>query len=1163
MTSKLVSKNRLSNRLLFLGAFEEMAVIWLCVLGLWLLLSSNAQAQFSTGFESGQSSGSPAYTSGSTIIGVQDVTARAGNKWVNMVGTTSTSMTLTTSNPASGSRTFEINDTSTSTAYGAYVDLTGAIGLDLAQPFTISFAMNLSGISSGTGNQAQFYFGNANTDPNTGKYWAAMIYSNGVLYLLANNANGNGAAWINLGNYTTFDTTGANYVTVSLTVDPLLKRYTKVVLSGSGVTTDFTSTVQAVNGGIIPWLSAVNPTVNPEAKLIFVTGTNDTLRAKFDGIQVANATQGYEIYAPGVIFPDQGTIEMTLSLSRPISQLGNSTAYDFLFKVLPAQKLSTGRTLMGLCVPAAGSGTGLLGLVRNATGSTYVSNGSFAPTPGQLVRVAMSWGSRVKLYVNGGQVSDVASSIGNLTPMPALFRVEQMDPFCISEIKISDVQLATTSLSGTASVPLAADVNTTLLATSGLKRTQYFHTARHASTTYSSLTPRWRMEDQSYAYGSTPSYTLVGINHTGATKTYSVNISVTDRLGASVLNSTTSVGILGDNSYRLTTLPLSALASVGYYKLRTTITNPSAVATVYDSAIAVFPANDTTVADGAWDKYLGYHYQLENFSPVVLNRMGIKTNRVFGDLSGFYWYSVQPIEGTGANGFTWARTDLLVQQARAAGIDLIGLLGNPPPWAAQDPGATYKASYPSYSLMSGRWKPRNNAEWGNYVYQVVSRYKNVVKNWEIWNEVDWHPNCPYYSFSGSTAEYHELLKVAYAQAKAADPTCNVLISGFSAVSGADVNMPYDLLNTMTSSTPFDTFASHAYDNSRVDSLNTALYAKKGANAPHWMTEQVWDSVSYEPDRLFLTVELYLRFLDKGIDRFYQFDYNGICFDENTFSPKIDAYVQGVFQNQMRKVNSYSGKYTFTGSDAFSVRHYFTRTDGKILSMLGSELNRNMVTVSGAIISAVDSYGKNLTKTVSANTALDIADVAYIVSTSSLNITGVQLIQGAPLLLNTGFEDIAGDLQTGGLPSCTPLNWTFRKTTYDPQGQINLTTSSHGGAYGLTIYSSGIEGIPGNDRVYAFQDTRIASAGTYRATAYFRRPNANETAIPFISYFNRDTNVVTNQTYSNIVAGGAYTQATLTMTFSAPQIQSGGVSVGVYQGTGTVLVDDVTFERISP
>ena len=1151
--STLYAGKSLLHRQSFLGKGTVLRRWW-GVAGLALLTATQGWSQFATGFETSQSTGTPGYSAGSSIIGVRDATLTPGHVWTNQFGTNTLSLTLTTSNPASGSQALQIKDLDGS-AYGAYLWLAGTNGLDMKQPFTAAFSMNLSAISAGTGNQAQVYFGVADTNYSANKYWFILMYNNGALELYVNNATGNGHTTVSLGNYSDYDTTGSQYVQVSISIDPQSKKYTRVILSSAARTTDCTAAVQAVNGGVVPWLPAANSSV-PATNLLFVTGSNDTLVAKFDQVSVTNSLQWFEAYAPGVILPDQGTVQMTLSLSRPVTQFGNS--YDYAFQVMPALPVASGKSLMGVFIPGAGYPTqGLNALIRNATTTSVTNYTGFSSPLGQLVRVAMTWGGgQLRLYVNGTQVASSATSISQIAPLPAFLRVQRLDPFNVSELKISDIALATGSLSGNPATPLTADANTTLLVTEGLTRALYPHTARQGTLIYSSLTPMWRVEDQCLVEGTTPTYTLLGINHSGSTKTYSVAIQATDRLGAVLLNSTQSVAIVGDNVYHPTTLTLSELAGRGYYKLQTTVTNPSGVATVYASAIAVLPANEASV-DGAWDRYLGHHFPTEDYSPAVLTRLGIKTSRQFGDLSGFMWYAVQPNEGTGANGFTWARADQLVERSKAAGVELVGILGNPPPWAAVDPGDVYKNAVPEYTKMSGRWKPRSLTEWGNYVYQVVSRYKNDVKCWEIMNEVDYHPPGSHVSaFSGTTQDYFNMLQTAYTQAKAADPTCSVLMSGFSLTSTTDLNMPYDLLN-LGAANYFDVFAQHAYDTTRVDQLQTALTAKKPGSA-NWMTEQMWDSVTTEADRMYLTPYLYLYYLEKGIDRFYQFGFPDFLFNRNTLSPQIDTYWMGVFQSQMRKADGYVGKYTASGLEPFAIRHQLLRKDGKTLSLFGAEKMEHVLTVSGTLVSAIDAYGKPLTTTVSGGTTVFyVADVAYIVSNAPLSITGVELKKAAPLYVNGDFECITGDLQTGGLAVCTPMNWTLRKSNYDPQGQINLTTAAHGGSYALTMSSSGA------GKVYVFQDVHISSPGRYRLTAYVRRTGASETAIPFLQIFNRDAGTFLTQSFSGVVAGGNYTQVSYDVTFSQPLIQYAAIMCGIYSGAGTLLLDDVTFTYLGP
>src|SRR5207245_685644 len=57
------------------------------------------------------------------------------------------------------------------------------------------------------------------------------------------------------------------------------------------------------------------------------------------------------------------------------------------------------------------------------------------------------------------------------------------------------------------------------------------------------------------------------------------------------------------------------------------------------------------------------------------------------------------------------------------------------------------------------------ADFGNYVSQVVGRYKGRIKVWEVWNE----PNIPTVWKPPNAKDYARLLMAAYAAAKKADP----------------------------------------------------------------------------------------------------------------------------------------------------------------------------------------------------------------------------------------------------------------------------------------------------------------------------------------------------------------------------------------------------------
>lgn len=64
--------------------------------------------------------------------------------------------------------------------------------------------------------------------------------------------------------------------------------------------------------------------------------------------------------------------------------------------------------------------------------------------------------------------------------------------------------------------------------------------------------------------------------------------------------------------------------------------------------------------------------------------------------------------------------------------------------------------------------------WESYVRQVVERYRANVHHWEVWNE----PDLTGY-WSGTSAQYAELLAVAYRTIKQVDPSATVLFGGLS------------------------------------------------------------------------------------------------------------------------------------------------------------------------------------------------------------------------------------------------------------------------------------------------------------------------------------------------------------------------------------------------
>ena len=112
----------------------------------------------------------------------------------------------------------------------------------------------------------------------------------------------------------------------------------------------------------------------------------------------------------------------------------------------------------------------------------------------------------------------------------------------------------------------------------------------------------------------------------------------------------------------------------------------------------------------------------------------------------FSWSNIEPQKGT----FVWDVYDRAVSVATAHGISLFGLLDYWTPWTKP-------------------YTPDGIADFCEYVRRTVTRYKDRIHYWEIWNE----PNGSGF-WDGTPEQYAELLKAAAAACKKADPNCRVI-----------------------------------------------------------------------------------------------------------------------------------------------------------------------------------------------------------------------------------------------------------------------------------------------------------------------------------------------------------------------------------------------------
>ena len=203
---------------------------------------------------------------------------------------------------------------------------------------------------------------------------------------------------------------------------------------------------------------------------------------------------------------------------------------------------------------------------------------------------------------------------------------------------------------------------------------------------------------------------------------------------------------------------------------------------------------------------------------------------------GMGWSLVEPTQGQ----FSFVNQDRYINSAANAGMNIMVELGGTPQFYANNapPGTPDYFNYPTTS-------PEGRAAWSVYVSTVVNRYKDRVKAWQIFPNLDDYPYWKPYSISNPGIDvYYELLKRAYVEIKRADPTAVVVLAGMDP---RLVNMLIDLGGEPY----FDAIAVHNFappfapEAGSLTALRlSALYdvAIRRANGkPLWVSEFGWPS----------------------------------------------------------------------------------------------------------------------------------------------------------------------------------------------------------------------------------------------------------------------------------------------------------------------------------
>lgn len=178
----------------------------------------------------------------------------------------------------------------------------------------------------------------------------------------------------------------------------------------------------------------------------------------------------------------------------------------------------------------------------------------------------------------------------------------------------------------------------------------------------------------------------------------------------------------------------------------------------------------------------------------------------------FNWGMIEPRRGQP----TWTHYDRVMANAQRHGITVYGLLCYWSPWTKP-------------------YTPEGIDDYCRFVTAVVTRYRDRIHHWEIWNE----PNI--FFWAGPKEMYPVLLARAHAAVKAADPGAEVL-----GCSTAGIDLPF-IRQVLERQGPFDGVTIHPYrsrldDRGYVQELQeVAAIARRpdGGVRKVWITEVGW------------------------------------------------------------------------------------------------------------------------------------------------------------------------------------------------------------------------------------------------------------------------------------------------------------------------------------
>lgn len=188
-------------------------------------------------------------------------------------------------------------------------------------------------------------------------------------------------------------------------------------------------------------------------------------------------------------------------------------------------------------------------------------------------------------------------------------------------------------------------------------------------------------------------------------------------------------------------------------------------------AIAV--ANSQTRATEQRNPLFGFSYQLEG-EPIleVADDVGFSFARVHSIPWGTQFTDTSQALEPSQDVFNWTAFDQRINELESYGYEIIGNILYTPRWASSHPEDTaIYIAVPGYAAYA----PTNMGDFADFLLQVVNRYGDRIKKWEMWNE----PHLPGGSifWKDTPEKFVELLQTGYETIKSVQPDSEIWIGG--------------------------------------------------------------------------------------------------------------------------------------------------------------------------------------------------------------------------------------------------------------------------------------------------------------------------------------------------------------------------------------------------